>query len=49
MMIKLTIFNMLGQPDGILDFKKGFDKTLENTPAVSEDLRRIAGSVWKSR
>ena len=26
--------------------KKGFDKTLKNIPAVSEDLLRIA---WKSK
>ena len=37
-MIKLTIFNILGQPNGILDLKKGFDKTLKKIPAVSEDL-----------
>ena len=43
-MIKLTILNILGQPNGILDLKKGFDKTLKNRPAVSEDLLRI---VWK--
>ena len=44
MMIKLTIFNILGQPGGILDLKKVFDKTLRNIPAVSEDLLII---VWK--
>ena len=43
-MIKLTIMNFLGQPDGILDLKKGFDKVLKNIPAVSEDFLRIA---WK--
>ena len=43
-MIKLTIINILGQPDGILDLKKGFDKALKSIPAVSEDLLRIA---WK--
>ena len=44
-MIKLIIINILGQPNEILDLKKGFDKTLKNIPAVSEDLLRIA---WKS-
>ena len=44
-MIKPTIINILGQPNDILDLKKGFDKALENIPAVSEDLMRIA---WKS-
>ena len=43
-MIKPTIINILGQPNGILDLKKGFDKALKNIPAVSEDLLRIA---WK--
>ena len=43
-MIKLTILNTLEQPNGILDLKKGFDKTVKNIPAVSEDLLRIA---WK--
>ena len=30
-MIKLTILNILGQPNGISDLKKGFDKTLKYT------------------
>ena len=30
MMIKLTRLNILGYPNDILDFKKGFDKTLKN-------------------
>ena len=41
-MIKLTIINILGQPDGILGLKKRFNKTLENLPTISEDLLRIA-------
>ena len=44
-MIKPTIINILGQPNGILDLKKGFDRTLKNISAVSEDLLRIS---WKS-
>ena len=44
-MIKPTIINILGQPNGILDLKKGFDKALKNIPDVSEDLLKIA---WKS-
>ena len=43
-MINLTSLNILGQPNDILDLKKGFDKTLKNISAVSEDLLRIA---WK--
>ena len=43
-MIKPAIINILGQPNGILDLKKGFDEALKNIPAVSEDLVRIA---WK--
>ena len=43
-MIKPTIINILGQPNGFLDLKKGLDKALKNTPAASEDLLRI---VWK--
>ena len=41
-MIKPTVINILGQPNGTLDFKKGFDKALKNIPAVTEDLLRIA-------
>ena len=44
-MIKLTIINILGQPNRILDLKKGFDKALRNIPAVSKDLLMIA---WKN-
>ena len=43
-MIKPTIINILGQPNGIVDLKKGFDKALKNIAAVSEDLLRI---TWK--
>ena len=43
-MIKFTIINILGQPNGTLDLKKGFDKALKDIPAVSEDLLSIA---WK--
>ena len=43
-MIKPTIINILGEPNGILDLKKGFDKALKTIPAVSEDLLMIA---WK--
>ena len=41
-MIKLTIIENLGQPKGILDLKKGFDKTIKNIPTLSEGLLRIA-------
>ena len=43
-MIKPTIINILGQPNGILGLKKGFAIGLKNIPAVSEDLLMIA---WK--
>ena len=43
-MIKPTIINILGYPNGIVDLKKGFNKALKNILAVSEDLPRIA---WK--
>ena len=43
-MIKVKIINILGQPNGILDLKKVFDKALKNIPAVSDDLLSIA---WK--
>ena len=43
-MIKVKIINILGQPNGILDLKKGFNKALKNILAVSEDLLMIA---WK--
>ena len=41
-MIKLTIINVLGQLNGILNLKKGFDKALKNIPAASDDLLMIA-------
>ena len=44
MMIKPTTINILGQPNGIVNLKKEFDKALKNIPAVGEDLLRIA---WK--
>ena len=47
-MIKPTIINILGEPNGILDLKKGFDKALKTIPAVSEDLLRIAGKYMKN-
>ena len=37
-MIKLTIINILGEPNGILDLKKEFDSALKSIPAVSKDL-----------
>ena len=46
-MIKLTIINILGQPNGIVESKKGFDKALKNMPAVSEDLLKIACKCMK--
>ena len=36
--------NILLIDNGILDLKKGFDKTLKNIAAVSKDLKRIS---WK--
>ena len=41
-MIKPTIFNILGQPNSIVELEKGFDKALINIPAVCEYLLRIA-------
>ena len=43
-MVKPKIINILGQPNGLVDLKKGFDKALKNIAAVSEDLLRI---TWK--
>ena len=40
-MINLTIFNILGYSNDILDFKKEFDKTVKNISAVSEDLLSV--------
>ena len=37
MMITFTTINILGQPNFILNFKKGYDKTLKKIQAVSED------------
>ena len=39
-MINFTAINILGQPNVILNLKKGYDKTLKNTPTVSEDWLR---------
>ena len=41
-MLQLTIIDILGYPNGILDLEKGFYKTLKNInikniPAVSQD------------
>ena len=41
-MIRLTIFNISGWSNSILNLKKGFDKILKNMPAASEDLLKIA-------
>ena len=46
-MLKLTITNILRSANVILDLKKGFDKTLKNVPAVSENLLRIAWMCMK--
>ena len=35
-MIKLTTVNFLGYPNDNLDLKIGFDKALENIPAVAK-------------
>ena len=43
-MMNLTIISILGQRNGILDLKKGFDKTLKNMPAACEGLLKIS---WK--
>ena len=43
-MIKVINLNILGWPNDVLDLEKGFNKTLKNVSAVSEDLLRIA---WK--
>ena len=48
-MIKLTTLNVLGWPNGILDLKIGYDKSLKNVVTVSEDLLRIAWKCMKSR
>ena len=36
-MINYQTINILGQPNFILNLKKGYDKTLENIQTVSED------------
>ena len=40
-MINFTTISILGQPNFILNLKKGSDKTLENIPTVSEDWLKI--------
>ena len=46
-MIIPTIINILGQANGILDLKKGFDKALKTILVVSEDLLRIDQNYLK--
>ena len=36
-MINFTSINILGQPNIILNLKKGYDRTLKNIPTVNED------------
>ena len=40
-MIKLTSLNILGQPNDILDLKKGFDKTLNCQRGFAEDCLKV--------
>ena len=47
-MIKLTSLNILGQSNAILDSKKGFDKTVKNISAVSEDLLMITLKMYEN-
>ena len=47
MVIKPTIISILGQPNGIVDLKKVFDKALKDISAVSEVLLRIAWTCMK--
>ena len=46
-MIKLTIVDILGYPNGILDLKKGYDKTLKDIPTIGKDLLKIACKCMK--
>ena len=43
-MINFTTINTLGQPNFILNLKKGYDKTFKKISAASEDCLRID---WK--
>ena len=43
-MIKRTIINIIGSPNGILDLENEYDETLKNIISVSEDMLQIA---WK--
>ena len=47
-MIKLTSLNILGQSNAILDSKKGFDKTVKNISAASEDLLMITLKMYEN-
>ena len=40
-MINFTTINISGQPNDILDLKKGYNKTLRNIPTVSEDFLEV--------
>ena len=43
-MIAFIMITILGQPNFILNFEEGYDKTLKNIQYVSEDQLRID---WK--
>ena len=43
-MMNFATNNILGQPNFVLNLKKGYDKTVKNIPTVNEDCLRID---WK--
>ena len=40
-MTNFTTINILGQPNVILNLKKGYDKAIKNIPNASDDWLRI--------
>ena len=47
-MINFTTINILGQPNFILNLKKGYGKTLKNIQTVSEYWLRIDWKCMKA-
>ena len=47
-MIKLTNINILGYPTGILDLKKGFDKTLKNITSCKQGSAEDCLEVYEN-
>ena len=48
-MTNITAINILGQPNFILNLKKGYDKTLKDIPTVGDDCLKIDLKCMKTK